>query len=89
MHILFVHIGDHSYAEMDAIRARKAQERARRFGVARGRAGERREEETAFGPEAGLSSGGLLETRIGAVGVARGGGSNLGGIAPEASAQMY
>ena len=76
---------------MDAIRARKAQERARRFGVARGRAGERREEEeeTAFAPEAGLSSGGLLETRIGAVGVARGGRSNLGGIAPEASAQMY
>ena len=76
---------------MDAIRARKAQERARRFGVARGRAGERREEEeeTSFGPEAGLSSGGLLETRIGAVGVARGGRSNLGGIAPEASAQMY
>ena len=92
IHILFVHIGDHSYAEMDAIRARKAQERARRFGVARGRAGERRreeKEETAFGPEAGLSSGGLLETRIGAVGVARGGRSNLGGIAPEASAQMY
>ena len=87
-----MHIGDHSYAEMDAIRARKAQERARRFGVARGRAGERRreeKEETAFGPEAGLSSGGLLETRIGAVGVARGGRSNLGGIAPEASAQMY
>ena len=55
---------------MDAIRERKAQERAKRFGLARGRAGERRreeEEETAFGPEAGLSSGGLLETRIGAV----------------------
>ena len=55
---------------MDAIRARKAQERAKRFGLARGRVGERRreeEEETAFGPEAGLSSGGLLETRIGAV----------------------
>ena len=77
---------------MDAIRERKAQERAKRFGLARGRAGERRreeEEETAFGPEAGLSSGGLLETQIEAVGVARGGGSNLEGIAPEASAQMY
>ena len=55
---------------MDAIRARKVQERAKRFGLARGRVGERRreeEEETPFGPEAGLSSGGLLETRIGAV----------------------
>ena len=76
-----MHAGDHSYAEMDAVRARKARERAKRLGLGGG--GE------AFGPEMGMSSGGLLETRIGAVGVARDGGSNTGGLAPEASAQLY
>ena len=70
---------------MDAVRARKARERAKRLGLGGGRGGGGE----AFGPEMGLSSGGLLETRIGAVGVARGGGSNTGGLAPEASAQLY
>ena len=36
-----------------------------------------------------LAHSGLLETRIGAVGVALDGGSNMGGLAPEASAQLY
>ena len=64
-----MHVGDHSNAEMDAIRSRKAQRDLSSIGA---RAGERREEEeeTAFGPEAGLSSGGLLETQICAVVVA-------------------
>ena len=75
--------GDQTYAAMDAVRARKARERAKRLGLGGGGGGE------AFGPEMGLSSGGLLETRIGAVGVARGGGSNTGGLAPEASTQLY
>jgi len=74
--------GDQTYAAMDVVRARKARERAKRLGLGGG-GGE------VFGPEMGLSSGGLLETRIGAVGVARGGGSNTGGLAPEASAQLY
>ena len=44
---------------MDAIQIRKTQERAKIFELARGRAGERREEEeeeTAFGPDAGLAT---------------------------------
>lgn len=76
--------GDQTYAAMDAVRARKARERAKRLGLGGGGGGGE-----AFGPEMGLSSGGLLETRIGTVGVARGGGSNTGGLAPEASAQLY
>lgn len=47
--------GDYSYAELDAIRARKVQKRAKRFRQPN--------------PEStGYSSGGLMETRIGTVG---------------------
>lgn len=50
-----LHTGDYSYAELDAIRARKVQQRAKRFRQPN--------------PEStGYSSGGLMETRIGTVG---------------------
>ena len=80
--------GDYSYAELDAIRARKVQQRAQRFRQPN--------------PEStGYSSGGLMETRIGAVGGGGGGGgggegdnvallgNNTGHASPEQLAQMY
>lgn len=76
--------GDYSYAELDAIRAKKAEERARRLQ------GKQTQPPTATPTNGGLqlpslgglSSGGIMETRIGAVG---------GGLpsVPEASAHMY
>ena len=91
--------GDYSYAELNAIRAKKAEERARRL---QGKQGEppsatptnggtqgqplsatpRQQNGFQLPPLGGLSSGGLMETRIGAVG---------GGLpsVPEASAHMY
>ena len=87
-----MHIGDESYAEIDAIQARQAQERAQRFGLVGARAGERRreeEEETTFCPEAAQSSGGLLDLDWGSRGCQRW-WLQSGRIAPEAKlAQMY
>ena len=71
--------GDYSYAELDAIRARKARERAKRFGLTG-------QEEEVMDDEMGLLPGGIKETRIGAVGPTQ---QQMGNITPEASAHMY
>ena len=83
--------GDYPYAEMDAIRARKAQERAQRFGVDGQHPLHQQQRQVPAGPQMtfdpnlGFSNGGLMETRIGAVGDSRA----RDHIPPEASAQMY
>ena len=77
-----LHPGDYSYAELDAIRARKVQQRVKRFQQPN--------------PEStGYSSGGLMETRIGAVGEATSSDKmdspllGRGHASPEELAQMY
>ncbi len=80
--------GDCSYAELNAIRAKKAEERARRLQGKQGQPPSAtptngRQQNGVQLPALGdLSSGGIMETRIGAVG---------GGLpaVPEASAHMY
>lgn len=74
-------VGEYPYAEPEAIRARKAVGRAQHFGqqAPPGAVG------GVFYPDTNISSGGLMETRIGAVGVARNGGPSS---VPE-SAHMY
>lgn len=77
---------NYTYAELDSIRAKKAEQRARRLAGQ----GQRNATPTKghqgnfYSP--GVSSGGLMETRIGAVGVARSGGLPT---VPEPSAHMY
>lgn len=78
-------VGDYSYAELDAIRAKKAQERAKRLG-GQGQPKATPPKGNVYSQSAGVSQGGLMETRIGAVGMARNGG--LPSV-PEASAHMY
>ncbi len=78
--------GDYSYTELDVIRAKKAEERAKQQQQGQPASATPIGKGFQLPPLGGLSSGGIMETRIGAVGVARGGGlPNM----PEASAHMY
>ena len=110
---LLISPGDYTYAELDAIRAKKAQERAKRFGVdeqypqhhqQQQQRQYHQQQQTAtrrqgpgtaaavpplpppmtFDPNLGFSNGGIMETKIGAVG-----GKARDHIPPEASAHMY
>jgi len=53
--------GDYSYADLDSIRTKKANDRAQRTAETTPRG-------VTFDPSVGMSSGGLMETRIGSVG---------------------
>ena len=84
----FVQAGDYSYAELDAIREKKARERAKRFGVDREHLQQRQSPvpppQMTFDSSLGFSNGGIMETRIGSVG-----GKARDHIPPEPSAHMY
>ena len=70
------------------MRAKKAQERAKRFGLDEQYPPQyppaQPQMQMTFDPNLGFSNGGIMETRIGAVG-----GKARDHIPPEASAQMY
>ena len=87
--ITYIHYaGDYTNAELDAIRAKKAQERAKRFGLDEQYPSQYPpappRSQMTFDPNLGFSNGGIMETRIGAVG-----DKARDHIPPEASAHMY
>ena len=84
LYSIYSPLGDYTYAELDAIRAKKAQERAKRFGVDEQYLPQHPQPQMTFDPNLGFSNGGIMETRIGAVG-----GKARDHIPPEASAHMY
>ncbi len=85
-------LGDYNSEELDAVRAKKVEERDRRFGKGRGHHTQATPTNNSarmqghFNFDAGMSSGGLMETRIGEVGMSRDG--RFPSI-PEAAAHMY
>lgn len=82
--------GGYSYAELDSIRAKKSQDRAKRFDLNKPTTMQDTPPRVVtFDPNLGLSSGGIMETRIGAVGAERDDSQPAGLLQPESSAQMY